>query len=36
MSSLPPISAATRIPKGTEDNPVPTDKGDIHVEFSFH
>jgi len=36
LSSLPPISAATRILEGTEDDPVPTDKGDIHMEFSFH
>jgi len=36
LSSLPPISAATRIPESTEDDPVTTDKGDIHMEFSFH
>ena len=36
LSPLPPTSAATRTPEGTEEDPIPTDKGGVHTDYSFH
>jgi len=34
LSPLPPISAATKTPEGTEEGTELTDEGDIHMEYS--
>jgi hypothetical protein len=38
LSPAPPTSSATKMPgnrEGDHDDPEPTDKGDIHMEYSY-
>ena len=36
FSPIPRMSAATWTLEGTEEDPEPTDKGDIHMGYSSH
>jgi hypothetical protein len=36
FSPIPPTSAATWTPEGTEEDPQPTDKGDTHTGYTPH